>query len=404
MSVGNRVIERELKPSSPLVQHFSGNPSTKYPRTFLTKAFTKTRCLLLLPLIILPIIVHVSLLRLRDGVDPLIHDNLYFHTGDVSKHNAMVISNITKCRNLGSLLNTSSPLGPKEETEAEVDGCGSVETTVVILASQWFKEAYEGRNTASEAMYAQSAISTLNSLGYAYVFTSSGLGNSTLDETINMWKLLKGNVRMVWADPEQVDACWDNSQCIKTESNDEGIEGWRMMSFAYGTEYVMFLCLHPQMSDTRAKHPLGAEWTLSPFQSNDNTLLSFSVEPSCRRLPPKTPHDRARRPQAYLFATQSTDLVADTFAWSVPYFKHLRQSLGIEIITGFQNDNETLLFELEKVGVKNVGLENKMDYYKTLSDSFVLIGAGSPSMSSSSWEALCLGVPVCLIIYHKESS
>ena len=56
-------------------------------------------------------------------------------------------------------------------------GCGRNQTTVVVLASLWFAEAFSGTSSTGEAIYAQSVISTLNAYQYSCVrrsFTELG--------------------------------------------------------------------------------------------------------------------------------------------------------------------------------------------------------------------------------------
>ena len=87
---------------------------------------------------------------------------------------------LERCYELGLLRNTSHPFSTShrlgeyadEISEAEEAtyvkmGCGRNQTTVIILASLWFAEAYGGTNTAGEVIYAQSVISTLNAYGYS---------------------------------------------------------------------------------------------------------------------------------------------------------------------------------------------------------------------------------------------
>lgn len=143
-----------------------------------------------------------------------------------------------------------------------------------------------------------------------------------------------------------------------------------------------------------ARNPLGEQFTLSPSPLNNNTLLSYSIEPSCRRIPLLSPHERAHPPQAYLLAKQGTYFLEGQFVWSIPYFGHLRRSLGINIIGGMNNDNETIAAQFDRAGVTNYGRMDKMKFYEKLGQSFVLLGVGKPRISPSPWDALCMGVPV----------
>lgn len=142
---------------------------------------------------------------------------------------------------MGLLRNTSLPtseLSYDQEAELMAEGCGTNQTTIVILASIFFAEAYQAGSTAGEAIYAQSVISTLNAYGYSYVFSSLGWWNNDMSKTVELWREHRWNVRMIMADPEQVDTCWNNPDqaCLKTTENPDGIEGWRLMTFWYWDE------------------------------------------------------------------------------------------------------------------------------------------------------------------------
>ena len=174
-------------------------------------------------------------------LDP--QENPYFHTGAIWDHNDEVAAKLDRCASLGLLRNTSLPIAPEqrptaaEEAEFIAQGCGTNETTVVILASLWFAEAYSGTSNAGESIYAQSVISTLNAYNYSYVFSSLGWWNDDMKKSVELWHRHRWNVRMVLADPGQVNVCWDpKHHCMKSPENPEGIEAWRLMSFWYWDE------------------------------------------------------------------------------------------------------------------------------------------------------------------------
>lgn len=201
-----------------------------------------------IPLILLPIACHVvfNLATPYFSSNPVSQgtgDNPYFSTGDVLEHNIAVATRLENCANLGILRNTSLPLdtlSESEEAELIEQGCGTNQTTVVILSSLWFAEAFAGTSTAGEAIYAQSVISTLNAYNYSYVFSSLGWYNNDMRKTVELWRQHKWNVRMVLSDPEQIDVCYkdEGQECLKTKTNPEGIESWRLLSFWYWDEWV----------------------------------------------------------------------------------------------------------------------------------------------------------------------
>lgn len=169
-------------------------------------------------------------------------ENPYFHPGDIWKHNDAVSERLERCASMGLLQNTSMPLpehlrkSPEEEEALIAQGCGTNETTIIILASLWSSEAYNGISTAGETIYAQSVISTLNAYNYSYMFSNLGWNNYEMWKTREIWEKHRWNVRLVLVDPLQADHCWENAPCLKTEENPGGIEAWRLVSFWYWDE------------------------------------------------------------------------------------------------------------------------------------------------------------------------
>ncbi|WVR07919.1 hypothetical protein IAU60_004962 [Kwoniella sp. DSM 27419] len=332
---------------------------------------------------------HSVLRKPADEVVPdlPVHKNPYFHTGDVWQHNEEVAARLDRCASLGLLRNTSVPLAEHEKLSAEeedeliAEGCGTNQTTVLILSSLWFAEAFAGTNTAGEAVYAQSVISTLNANNYSYVFSSLGWWNHDMRKSVELWRRHRWNVRMVLADPEQVDVCFNiaDQECLRTEANPDGIEAWRLMSFWYWDD---------------PKNPLGAQFTLSPSPRNDNHFLSYSIEPTCRRLPWLDPGKRAHPPQAYLLAKQMHYLEdKPEFSWSLPALVDLQNKYGIKIVAGMTDDDEETSAKVKAIGLTNFGRLGKIEFYEALARSFVFVGVGRPRISPSPWDALCMGVP-----------
>ncbi|ORY34622.1 hypothetical protein BCR39DRAFT_513651 [Naematelia encephala] len=310
--------------------------------------------------------------------------NPYFHTGKIWEHNDQVAARLDRCASLGLLRNISLPLpslSADEEAELSAEGCGTAETTVVILASLWFAEAYSGTSTTGETIYAQSVISTLNALGYAYVFSSLGWYNDDMKKTTELWHKHRWNTRVVLADPEQVKVCWQHrgGQCAKDESFQEGIEVWRLLSFWYWDD---------------SGNPLGTAFTLSPSPRNENHFLSFSIEPTCHRLPRIHPQDRPKPPQVYLLAKQMRYLDnSSAFSWTLPALDSLQDEFGVRVVGGIVDDDADAAKALSETGITNFGKLDKIEFYEQLARSSVLLGVGRPRISPSPWDALCMGVP-----------
>lgn len=166
-------------------------------------------------------------------------DNPYFTPGKIWDHNDEVTARLDRCASLGLLRNTSLPLPPLPEEEERAliaEGCGTNETTIVILASLWPSEAYRAASPTGEVIYAQSVIQTLNANNYAYMFSNLGWNNYQMYKTMEVFNRHRWNVRFVLLDPLQADACWKGETCLKTETNPDGIEAWRLLSFWYWDE------------------------------------------------------------------------------------------------------------------------------------------------------------------------
>ncbi|WWD21842.1 hypothetical protein CI109_106330 [Kwoniella shandongensis] len=335
------------------------------------------------------------LLGLRPGSPPspstavpiVAGDNPYFTTGKIWDHNDEIAARLDRCASLGLLRNTSNPLSPEEQLSQEEEdeliaqGCGTNQTTIIILSSLWASEAFSGTSTAGETIYAQSVISTLNALGYAYVFANLGWWNPDMRKTVELWKRHRNNVRLVLADPDQLEVCWKRKEqeCLKTEENPDGIEAWRILSFWYWDD---------------PGNPLGPKFTLSPSPRNDNHFLSYSIEPTCRRLPYLPQSQRSKPPQAYLLAKQ-IHYLDDTpaFSWTLPALIDLQREFKIKVVGGMTDDDEVTAKAVQKIGLTNLGKLGKIDFYTQLAQSSVLIGVGRPRISPSPWDALCMGVP-----------
>jgi hypothetical protein len=165
--------------------------------------------------------------------------NPYFTPGKIWDHNDEVTARLDRCASLGLLRNTSLPLPPlsEEEEQAHIaEGCGTNETTIVVLASLWTSEAYKESNPTGEVIYAQSVLQTLNANNYAYMFSNLGWNNYEMYKTMEVWRRHRWNVRFVLLDPLQAESCWMDEKCLKTDTNPDGIEAWRLLSFWYWDE------------------------------------------------------------------------------------------------------------------------------------------------------------------------
>ncbi|KAL1413657.1 hypothetical protein Q8F55_001436 [Vanrija albida] len=318
--------------------------------------------------------------------------NPYFSTGDTWAHNVKTIERLERCRELGLLANTSAPSTrtAEDEAAAALQGCGWNETTVVVLASVWAHDAVEGNKNTGETVYAQSVVSSLNANGYAYLFASLGWFNHDMRRASEYYRKFPDNVRLVIADPEQIDVCWskemaEGQKCLKTDTNADGIPAWKLLALWWWDD---------------SGNPLGPRFTLSPSAHNGNFFLSYSVEPTCKRLPYLAHADRASPPQVWLLAKQVHYLGPEppgAFSWTLDALRDMASEYGVRFAGALRATIELDTPEVEAAikaaGVVNFHRLEKIAYYEQLANSVLMLGVGRPRISPSPWDALCLGLP-----------
>lgn len=156
----------------------------------------------------------------------------------VRDHNAAVSARLDKCASLGLLRNTSSPPlthNPLHiEAEYEAAGCGLNSTTLILISSVYFAEAYIGA-TGGEAIWAQSVMDALDRWGYSYMFTTQGWWNHDMRKTVQVYQKYPEQVRFVLADPEQIIVCFNEQRwnCINSKETPGGLEEWRFLGFNF---------------------------------------------------------------------------------------------------------------------------------------------------------------------------
>ena len=158
---------------------------------------------------------------------------------------------------------------------------------------------------------------------------------------------------------------------------------------------MSFVLLQPPSAHfVSAVNPLGHQWTLSASHLNENFFLGYSIEPVCRRLPYIPQSQRSVPPQAYILSKRGNYLKSGPeFAWDLPFLASMQKSLGISVVAGFSEEDETSAVFAE-MGMKDMGKLGQLQFYEMLAMSFVLIGVGRPRISPSPWDALCMGTPV----------
>lgn len=67
--------------------------------------------------------------------------------------------------------------------------------------------------------------------------------NWDMRKATEYYKRFPNNVRLVLADPEQIDECWkpearDVQRCLKTADNMDGIPAWKLLALWYWDTWV----------------------------------------------------------------------------------------------------------------------------------------------------------------------
>lgn len=166
-----------------------------------------------------------------------------FIAGDMWAHNDAVAARLARCRELGMLQDTSDPipgharLSDAEERRYQSCGCGTNETTVILIAEDSFVRALRG-DVRGEDIWAMSTMAALQAHGYAFMFSSMGAWRPEVDRTVELYAKFRENVRMVIMDPEQTASCYGKQSdiCLRSEGNDAGIDDWRILTFWYWDE------------------------------------------------------------------------------------------------------------------------------------------------------------------------
>lgn len=149
-------------------------------------------------------------------------------------------------------------------------------------------------------------------------------------------------------------------------------------------------------------HPLGGPFTLSPEDYTywpgtaggvDNYFLGYSIEKTCLRTP-FAPFDSRPR-QAFVYAkflhyfTGSEYILRDDPS-PTDFFSTLAEAANMTFLARFEHDIDTIspppgITELERL--------DRPAFQSVIARSRVVMGVGSPWLSPTPWEALCLGVP-----------
>ncbi|KZW03791.1 hypothetical protein EXIGLDRAFT_3583 [Exidia glandulosa HHB12029] len=258
--------------------------------------------------------------------------------------------------------------------------CSANQTKVVIFASWDFTYAIEG-HVSGENIWANSVMDALDELGYTYFFAYNH------HQLADRYRMLGDLVRIVIAQSPLVHDCIRDPNCIKSPMNLLGVPLWKIFGFEFWENSYM-------------PHPLGKPWTLSPANyRNGNFFLGYTVNRTCNNQA-VVPHT-LREHRVFVLAKRLSYFFENSYQWPNIDYAHPPHALhDLTFVGSIWNDTA----EEEKnvppspqipAGILNLNEANldADEFYREVAFSKLLLGIGSPPLSPSPYDALCLGVP-----------
>ncbi|KAJ7594912.1 hypothetical protein C8J56DRAFT_927958 [Mycena floridula] len=254
------------------------------------------------------------------------------------------------------------------------NACSPNQTSIVLLSSFHFPNSING-HTSGEDIWAASVILSLEELGYTSIFCPDN------EELIRVYPQFPELVKIIILEGERAGQCFEDKNCIKHVERPLGIPAWKMLSFHFWGG---------------PSNPLGAGWTLSPedygrispSNKEQNVYLGYSIQNTCQKI--EIPPSGERPLHAYILAKNPEYFVHENYPWSNVSFDH-PPIPGLSVVAGLYVDDEHK--KDIPPGLVNMGSLKQKEFYRELGHSRVLIGIGSPYLSPSPYDALCMGVP-----------
>lgn len=146
-------------------------------------------------------------------------------------------------------------------------------------------------------------------------------------------------------------------------------------------------------------HPLGGGWTVSPEDYHNhpggsrhnthNFYLGYSIEKYCKAHTYVDKNERKNR--AFVFAKQVSYFDESHFVfWNNDRtFADMKEKLHIDFLAVAGNAKD----KLEDPGLTNIGRQPMDQFYEEVANSKLMVGTGSPWLSPTPYDGLCLGLP-----------
>ncbi|KAJ7151494.1 hypothetical protein C8R46DRAFT_1007409 [Mycena filopes] len=214
----------------------------------------------------------------------------------------------------------------------------------------------------------------LQDMGYTVLFAS------TVEAASRIYPVFDSLIKIVIANPGQAWGCFKTS-CGRSVRSPGGIPAWKIF-----TSYFR----------QHSNNPLGPKWTLNPEPyGGENTYLGYSIEAQCSKHA-FVPHAQRKR-QAYILTRFLKFFLPETTAWPPNYFDDAANATGVSFVMAARDLPDTprlgpadLSSSIQNLGGDAMQTDN---FFDQLSHSVALVGIGSPTLSPTAYDALCLGVP-----------
>ncbi|KAJ7625616.1 hypothetical protein FB45DRAFT_750755 [Roridomyces roridus] len=276
-----------------------------------------------------------------------------------------------------------------------LENCAQNQDKVVLVANIYFRSSLVG-GVGGEEIWAASTMRAMKNLGYTV------LHGSSLSEIVQMYRIFPDLVKMVIVADWDSFKCYEDEYCVQSDINPSGIPIHKIFSFYFWPF---------------PRHPLGQRWVLAPepfaiqpdpVAVSNNTYLGYSIEDDCALTPFIPPSSRPDPPRAWVLAKLLRYLspAADP-SWSKADFDAVSEATGITFALGAGLDNgesdpgtrEELQGRLPEQSVNEIDVTrpdsrlSKAEFMGKVAQTRVLVGVGSPILSPTPYNALCLGVP-----------
>ncbi|KAJ6534589.1 hypothetical protein DFH09DRAFT_1091919 [Mycena vulgaris] len=261
----------------------------------------------------------------------------------------------------------------------ELDNCARNQDKVVLVENMYFLASMKGA-TGGEEIWATSTIKAMRNLGYTVLYAGS------LPEAVHLYRIIPDLVKIVILNDWESFKCdADKANCIQSDQNPTGIPIYKPFP----------------------RHPLGQRWVLAPepfalqpdpYLVSNNTYLGYSIEDDCA-LTPFVPHE-ARPVHAWVLAK----LLRYLHPWHRPSWSKedfdattnrtgVLFALGADLSTDDAEAHRPILEQNLPTSSINYGRMKKAKFMSKIAQSKVLVGVGSPLISPTPYNGLCLGVP-----------